>query len=211
MRSHFYASQQGPIYGQDDSDHWLAEAEAGQSLPGGPAVSSASTGPSPVMLGPNKGTKSQIKDWQRFLVTQGYSIGRSCVDGDYGPATKGATQALGAAVGSPTPTGEVTQDLWQKVSAAWGSGPPGTLTTTQKNAGCPGWNTPSTSSSGGAIAQSNGGTTPQASMAGAFSGRNIAIVGGVALLGIGLLAAMRRRGQGAQGPLFTSWEELEVY
>ena len=84
MRSHFYASQQGPIYGQDDSDHWLAEAEAGQSLPGGPAVSSASTGPSPVMLGPNKGTKSQIKDWQRFLVTQGYSIGPKCVDGHLG-------------------------------------------------------------------------------------------------------------------------------
>tara|TARA_Y100000034_G_C6730001_1_gene323345 strand:- start:26 stop:664 length:639 start_codon:yes stop_codon:yes gene_type:complete len=176
-----------------------------------------------VVLGPNS-SKADIQNWQRFLARKGQSLGHWCVDGDWGKKqnsfTRNGTRAVAQMVGLSTPDGVVTTALWNAVRNDPDiSDTP--LTSSQRQAACPpkprkggGGSTPQVAATGSAPDDYS---TPGASMAGMFKGRNIALIGGVALLGFGLFAMMRRRGavgQGAiveAGPGASIWESIEVY
>jgi len=94
-----------------------------------------------VLIGPNKGSSEQVKEWQSYLVKKGYNIGRWCIDGDFGSATQSATRALGRDLDVET-GGAVTMELWNAASgdeAIFMAD----VTAAQKDAGCPGWRGPS--------------------------------------------------------------------
>ena len=186
MSSH-YSSQQAAFYGQEAPDTSQSEAAS--------------------VLGPDIGSAGQVKEWQSYLIKKGHSIGTSCIDGIYGPATMQATRALSAALGVPT-DGSVTMALWnaasndpevfaRKVTAADKDLHSGLF----GGAGCPGWR--GTTSTAPAVS-SNG--SPPAAASTMFTTRNVALAGGVLLLGVGLFSMSRRRSGGAAP--FTSWEAL---
>ena len=178
MSSH-YSSQQTAFYGQEAPNTSQSEAAS--------------------MLGPDIGSVGQVKEWQSYLIKKGHSIGTSCIDGIYGPATMQATRALGAALGVPT-DGSVTMALWNAAS----NDPEvfaRKVTAADKDAGCPGWR--GTTSTAPAVS-SNG--SPPAAASTMFTTRNVALAGGVLLLGVGLFSMSRRRSGGAAP--FTSWEAL---
>ena len=176
-----------------------------------------------VAIGPDS-PKADIQNWQRFLARKGQSLGHWCVDGDWGKSnnsfTRTGTRAIAQMHGLSIPSGVVTVALWNRVKNDPDiSDAP--LTEAQRQAACPpkprptgGGTTPQVAAPGSAPDDYS---TPGASMAGMFTGRNIALIGGVALLGIGLFAIYRRgggTGQGAiveSGPGATIWEGIEVY
>ena len=199
-----------------------AYTEAGVLDPGLEMLAEEQAHLNVVVLGPNS-PKAEIQNWQRFLARKGQSLGHWCVDGDWGTSnnsfTRNGTRAVAQMVGLSTPDGVVTNALWMAVrnDPDISDAP---LTEAQRQAACPpkprrtGGSTPQVAAAGSAPDDYS---TPGASMAGMFKGRNIALIGGVALLGFGLFAMMRRRGavgQGAiveAGPGASIWESIEVY
>ena len=147
-----------------------------------------------VLLGPNKGSSEQVKEWQAYLVKKGYNLGQWCIDGDFGSATQAATRALGRDLGVET-DGSLTRALG---NAAPADDVAVDVTTAQKDAGCPGWR----GSSSTAVATTEGkteGTTPAAPgvigkvAKATFTPRGMLVGGSILLLGIGLFGIARER------------------
>jgi hypothetical protein len=209
---------EGQYYRELDLTLSEAERDAARAQTAG----TGSSGQFGVAIGPNS-PKGEIQMWQRFLARKGQSLGHWCVDGDWGrdqdSFTRNGTRAVAAMHGLSTPDGVVTTALFLSVQndPDFNSAP---LTAAERQGACPpkprrtGGSTPQVAATGSAPDDYS---TPGASMAGMFKGRNIALIGGVALLGFGLFAMMRRRGavgQGAiveAGPGASIWESIEVY
>ena len=149
-----------------------------------------------VLIGPDKGSSEQVKEWQGDLVKKGYNLGQWCIDGDFGSATQAATRALGRDLNVDT-SGSVTMPLWNAASRDYNVFM-AEVTTAQKDAGCPGWR----GSSSTAVATTEGkteGTTPAAPgvigkvAKATFTPRGMLVGGSILLLGIGLFGIARER------------------